>query len=112
MSKMSFKFKKTWPVATMAALFAVFAAVPAHAGEGMVERVTITVDAGTVVTVGGGEGRLGPIRFKIGERDAVTDQGVVEVLSGSAKDVNINVKSRSVTNVGSKVRQGVVRAGS
>lgn len=106
------KFKKTWPLTALSALLAVSATAPALAGEGMVERVSITVDAGTVVTIAGGEGKFGPISFKIGARETITDQGVVEVLSGSAKDVNINVKSKSVTNVGGKVRQGVLRVGS
>ena len=103
---------KVWLLAAISVLFSYFAAASAHAGEGMVERVSITVDAGTVVTIAGGEGKFGPISFKIGARDTVTEQGVVDVKSGSAKDVSISVKSKSVTNVGGKVRQGVVTAGS
>lgn len=106
-------FSKTKVAAAVAAsALTTMAALPsAQAGEGVVERVSINLDAGTVVNIAGGEGKLSIITFKIGARDASVDQGVVEVKSGSAKDVTMVIKTRSVTNVGGKVRQGVVSAG-
>lgn len=102
---------KVWLLAAMSVLFAFFATVPAHAGEGMMERVSIDADIGTVTTVAGGKVSLGPFSVQIGARETQTDAAVADIANGSAKDVSIKLKLRDSTNVGSKQRLASVYGG-